>query len=324
MKFIKFILAGATLMCNIALANGPIELIVPFPPGGAAGNLSHVMAEILTENGLPTIVVNKPGADATIGTNFAAEAAPNGKTLFMGSGSTLSANVAFGVTGMKYNEKSFVPIMPLGEVGQVLIVLPNSPIKNYEQFKFYVKANPDKFFLGFWNTNYSKILYAWAEAEGLPRPTIIIYKGSAALELDVMGGQILAGVDPWTTPSQLFAGGKLGVLAGFTNDVISQIKDIDPKNPSVSIAKNHPELAFSVWYGLYAPAGTPMEITTKINTILNAALKHPKWKEKMAKFYLKNYGGNPDKLIEWQQRDLKTLRRIRAQENAENKTGVDK
>lgn len=310
MKISKFIVSGLVMLSSWAWAQKPIELVVPFPPGGVSGNLAHAIAEMLTENGMHTIVINKPGADATIGANYAAAAEPNGKTLFMGAGSSMAANIAFGVPGMKYNEKSFVPVTPMGQVGQVLIVPPNSPFKNYEQFKFYVRKNPEKFFVGFWHNNYSKILYAWAEAEGLPKPTVVVYKGGAAMELAVMSGEILCAVDPWTTPSQLYAGKKINVIAGFTDGVIPQIHAVDPKNPSISIAKQHPEIAFAVWYGVYAPAGTPPETVQKINTIMNKAFLDPKWKEKMSRFYLTNYGGSPEKLIDWQRRDIKNLQKF--------------
>jgi tripartite-type tricarboxylate transporter receptor subunit TctC len=310
MKLSKFVLSGLVMLSSWAWAQKPIELIVPFPPGGVSGNLAVVVAEMLNENGRKTIVLNKPGADATIGANYAAKAKPDGQTLFLGAGSSMSANVAFGVPGMEYSDKSFVPVVPLGEVGQVLITQPNSPIKNYEQFKAFVRANPEKFNLGFWNTNYSKILLAWAEAEGLPKPNIIIYKGGAPMLTDVMGGHVQFAVDPWTTSGPLYKGNKIDVIAGFANSVIPEIKKANPKSQAVSIAQNRPELTFSVWYGLYVPAGTPDAVIFDLSQHLNWALRQDKWREKMEQFTLKNYGGGTETLIAWQQRDLKTLRRF--------------
>lgn len=307
MNIFKFILCSLALSSSLAWAQKPIELVVPMPPGGVSGNLAVLVAEMLTENGRKTMVVNKPGADAVIGANYAAKAKPDGKTLFLGAGSSMAANVAFGMPGMEYTDKSFIPVIPLGEVGQVLITQPNSSIKTYEQFKEFVKANPTKFNLGFWNTNYSKILLAWAEAEGLPKPNIVIYKGGAAMLTDVMGGHIQFAVDPWATSGPLYQGNKIDIIAGFANSVIPEIKKVNPKSQVVSIAQTRPELTFSVWYGIYVPAGTPDAVVFDLSQHLNWALRQDKWREKMDKFSLKHYGGGSEALIAWQQRDIRTL-----------------
>jgi tripartite-type tricarboxylate transporter receptor subunit TctC len=310
--FIQSLILSLSLLAGTVIANTkPTEIIVPFATGGTGSNIAQLIADILTEKGQPTIVVNKPGADAVIGANYAAKAAPDGKTLFFGAGSSLAANIAFNAQGMEYNEKSFTPIVPLGTLGWVIYIPPNLPIKNLDQLKFYIKANPEKFNIGFWNNNYAKLLLAWAEAEGLPRPQIVNYKGGAPLMTDVMGGHVLMGVDNWFIVSQNYAAGKLNVIASFDNKIVKDIQSVKNNKDVVSITDRFPQFNFTVWYGLYAPTGTSKSVIDTINQTVNSALKEPKYAERAQAFKLNNFGGDIKLLHEWQQRDLKMLNQVK-------------
>lgn len=313
-SFVQQVILAMAFVCGIVWAqNKPTEIVVPFAAGGTGSNIAQVVADILTEKGRPTIVVNKPGADAVIGANYAAKAAPDGRTLFFGAGSSLAANIAFNAPGMEYNEKSFTPIVPLGTLGWVIYTPPNLPIRNLEQLKFYIKANPDKFNIGFWNNNYAKLLLAWAEAEGLPRPTIVNYKGGAPLMTDVMGGHVLMGVDNWFIVSQNYAAGKLNVIASFDSKIVKDIRSVRNNQDVVSITDRFPQFNFTVWYGLYAPAGTPQTLIDELNATINKALQEPKYAERARAFKLNNFGGDVRLLGQWQQRDLKMLNQVKNQ-----------
>jgi tripartite-type tricarboxylate transporter receptor subunit TctC len=307
MKFLATILL---FVSSAVFAAQPIEIIVPYPPGGATDTLGRMVGQIFNEKGMPTIVVNKPGADAVIGTNFASKAKPDGRTLLVGATGAFDANIAFKAPGMEYDEKSFVPITPLANISYVLAVPASSPIKNYEQFKFYVRANPEKFNLAFWNANTANIFYDWAKKENLPRPNIILYKGSGPQMIDLVGGHVPFAWDTWLAMATQFKADNVRIIATLDKGGLAVVKKLKPGNESIAISDTHPDLGIGVWYGLWAPAGTPKATLVEMHKIINAAFKEPKYQETMEKLNIKIYGGTAESLVEKQSRNLKTLRRI--------------
>ena len=293
----------------MALAT-PIEIVVPYPPGGATDSLGRIVVEIFNEHGMSSIVVNKPGADAVIGANYAAKGKPDGKTLFVGATGALDANIAFKAQGMEYTDKSFIPIIPLANISYVLAVPASSPIKNYEQFKFYVQANPDKFNLAFWNANTANIFYDWAKKEGLPKPNIILYKGSGPQMIDLVGGHVPFAYDTWLAMAPMYEADKVRIIATLDRGGLAVVKKLKPGNESIAISDRHPDLNVGVWYGLWAPAGTPKSTVDEMNKIINTALKEPKYREKMDLLNIKIYGGTSESLLVLQKRNLQTLQRI--------------
>lgn len=316
MKRILFLLLSMAIaiygtQVNAAEINDkPIEIIVPFPPGGATDSLGRIAAEILTEAGRPAVVINKPGADAVIGANYAAKARPDGRTLFVGATGALDANIAFRAPGIEYTEKSFVPIVPLTNLSYVLAVPASSPIKTYEEFKAYVRANPNRFDLAFWNANTANIFYDWARRENLPKPNIILYKGSGPQVVDLVGGHIPFAWDTWFAIAPQFKADKVRVIATLTKEGSAVIKKIKPDNPSIDISSLHPELNVGVWYGLWAPAGTPKSQIDEINAIINRAFKEAKYQEKSEAIDIRLAGGTAEILEILQKRNLRILRRI--------------
>ena len=306
MKKLLVLLAFVTAAAQAA----PIEIVVPYPPGGATDSLGRIVSEILTEHGMPSMVVNKPGADAVIGANYAAKGRPDGKTLFVGATGALDANIAFHAQGMEYTDKSFVPIIPLANISYVLAVPASSPIKNYEQFKFYVRAHPDKFNLAFWNANTANIFIDWAKKENLPKPNIILYKGSGPQMIDLVGGHVPFAYDTWLAMAPMYEADKVRIIATLDKGGLSVVKKLKPSNESIAISDRHPDLDVGVWYGLWAPTGTPKATIDELNRIINTALKEPKYREKMDMLNIKTYGGTADSLLVLQKRNLQILRRI--------------
>jgi tripartite-type tricarboxylate transporter receptor subunit TctC len=256
------------------------------------------------------VVINKPGADAVIGANYAAKGRPNGETLLVGATGALDANFAFKAPGMEYTDKTFVPIVPLANISYVLAVPASSPIKNYEQFKFYVRANPDQFNLAFWNANTANIFYDWAKKEKLPRPNIIFYKGSGPQMVDLVGGHVPFAFDTWLAMAPMFESDKVRVIATLDKAGLAVIKHIKPDNQSIAISDIHPDLNVGVWYGLWAPAGTPKNTVAEMNRLINTALLTPKYRERMETLNIKTYGGSAESLNILQKRNLRTLERI--------------
>jgi tripartite-type tricarboxylate transporter receptor subunit TctC len=297
-------------LCFNAWATQSIEIVVPYPPGGATDKLARVVDQILNDNNIKSYVTNKAGADGVIGGNFAARARPDGKTVFMSGTGLLDANIAFRATGIEYNERSFVPIVPVANVSYVLTVKKGMPIDTYEKFKFYVRANPERFNIGFWNANTARIFTEWARVEGLPRPNIIMYKGSGPMMIDVLGGHVDFAWDTWVSAAPHFEANKLNIIATLDNQGQEVIRKINPASEVVSIAQKHPELGIGVWYGLWAPAGTPPEVIRQLNTVINQAFKKPQYQQILEGMNVRKYGGTAESLGRLQSRNFDTLKRL--------------
>ena len=309
----KKILTLLLLACSLqatAQSVKPIEIVVPFGPGGLASIMGLMTAEILYNNKIPTVIIHKPGADGTIGANIVAHAVPDGRTLLLGTSSVLSSNLVFNVPGMEYTEKSFVPIVPLGKTGLVLVTHEKNPIKNLDMLKFYVQANPEKFNIGVWNTNLGKIMQDWARREGLPAPQIVAYKGSNQLLPDVVGGHVLLGFDTWPAVLPLAKDQKLQVLATLDKSVTREVKAIKPQQDIVNISQSYPDLEFSIWYGLFAATGTSSQLLQQLNTVINNELQKDSYRQKLRNMDITDYGGTAESLQATQRRSIQIMNRL--------------
>jgi tripartite-type tricarboxylate transporter receptor subunit TctC len=295
--------------------NKPIEIVVPQGPGGNASNQAQLVAEILNDYGWSAFVVNKGGADQVIGTNYAAKAKPDGYTLLLGSSASITGNVVFNAPGIEYTENSFVPIVLTNKLSVVIAVPYNSPIKNYEQLKFYMKSNPNKFVMGTFNSKYSSVFKFIATKEGFPDVIPVPYKGSSQLVVDLVGDNIPLAFDLYTAPMRpmLFAN-KARVIAVLDNANIKEIQALTPNEHITDLSRKYPDLEFSYWNGLFAPAGTPEPIIAEINRVINDAIRTPKYREKLKIANYNGTGGTPEKLGQIVQRDLINLRKFSAQQ----------
>ena len=289
-----------------------IEIVVPYPPGGATDKWGRVLDEIFQNHGWKSVVLNKPGADTVIGSNYVAAAKPDGHTIYVGGNGFIDSNIAFKqkAPGIEYTENSFDPIISLGAGTLVLAVANNVPVTNYTEFKQYVKQNPEKFNLGFWNTYTGNIFYEWAKKEGLPRPNMIFYKGSAPQTLDITGGHIPFVFDSYAAMSQLYQAGKVKIIATLDKKGVAIVQKDMPGARIVSIADRVSGVDMPTWYGLYAPAGTPREVITEINSVINSALQNPRYIKDIEMLHIANFGGTPDDQRQVQTKVLNIMRNV--------------
>ena len=317
----KYVIMVLMLFCNLGLvaasdtwpnANRHIEIIVPYPPGGATDKWGRVINEIFILHGWKSVVINRPGGDTVIGSNYVAAAKPDGYTLYVGGNGFIDANIAFKqkAPGIEYNENSFAPIIPLGTGTAVLAVSKDLPVNSYNEFKQYVKNNPEKFNLGFWNSYTANIFYEWAKKEGLPRPNIILYKGSAPQVADLLGGHIPFVFDTFTAMSPHYNAGKIKILAVLDSRGLDLVKKTNADANIVSLAHIHDILDVPIWYGLYAPSNVPTEIILKINRLLNDSFKNSKHTDHIRSLHIANFGGTPQQQQQLQAGILKNMRNI--------------
>lgn len=297
-KIVFGILFASFCICAFAQSwnpPGPIQIVVPYTPGGSTDKWARVVSRIFSDRGWENYVDNKPGADTTIGSNLVANAVPDGRTLYLSGIGFLDANIAFKTQpeGIRYTEQSFTDIVPLGSGTLVLAVANNVPVNNYQEFKEYVKKHPKEFNLGFFNQYIANAFFLWARKENLPAPTMIMYKGSSPLDADLLGGQIPFAFDTYNTIQPLQAAKKVKVIAVLDSVGYNLIKQAQPDTNLFNISKVYPELSIPIPYGLAGPAGLSKEAVYEINRVINAALKDPKYTKEMSDMWISVRGGTP-------------------------------
>lgn len=296
--FLTMLISGLAIGDTSWQPPGPIKIIVPYAPGGSTDKWGRLISKILSDRGWENYIENKPGADTTIASNFVAESKPDGTTLYLSGVGFLDANISFKQRpdGIKYTEQSFTDIVPVGSGTLVLAVANNVPVNNYSEFKDYARKNPNKFNLGFFNQYISNLFYVWARKEGLPQPAVIMYKGSAPLDADLIGGQIPFAFDTYNTIAPFHQAGKVKVIAVLDTVGYDVVKKANPKLELYSIAKHYPELSMPIYYGVSGPARMSPAAVKEINGVINTALKDPKYSKEMEDMFITVKGGSPQDL----------------------------
>ncbi|WP_051356598.1 Bug family tripartite tricarboxylate transporter substrate binding protein [Azorhizobium doebereinerae] len=306
--FAAALAAGLTLGSGLTLGAGGaaaetawplrnITIIVPYSAGGATDILARKVAEGLTTIlGKTVIVDNRPGAGATLGTTLAANAKPDGYTLFLGQVSShgIAPNL---YTTLKYDPvKSFVPIVYLDAIPNILVVNKNLPVNTVDELIAYAKANPDK--LNYASSGIGASTHLSGEmfkAKTGIQMTHIPFPGSAQAITSVIGGQTQLMFDNMPSAYQYVLSGDLKALAITT----LQRSPLAPNIPTVAEAAKSVDLSTfeaTSWFGLFAPAGTPKEVVARVNAATNELLKKPE----MIKFLHDSGavvgGGTPEEL----------------------------
>lgn len=252
----------------------PIRVIVPFAPGGSTDIIARIVTQRMAQElGQPLVVENKGGAGGAIGAAEAARADADGYTLSIATVSTMAVNPACRPNDLPYNPiKDFQPVTNFANTANVVAVNPKFPAKDFAGFLEELKKNPGKYSYG--SSGTCGVLHLMGESFKMATGTDIVhvpYKGSGPAVADAVGGQIELIFDNLPSSMAQIQAGKLRAMAIAWPKRIDAIKDV----PTFAEA-GFPVLNQPVWYGLLAPAGTPMEIVNKLRDAAVVALKDPK------------------------------------------------
>jgi len=257
----------------------PISIVVPFSAGGPTDRVARDLAEALRKplGGVSILIDNVAGAGSSIGTNKVAKAAPDGYTLLvahigMSTMPALYRNLPFKV------ESDFEYLGMINDVPMTLIGRPTLPAKNYKELVTWIGQNKGKINLGNAGLGAASHLCGLMFQTALQTDmTTVPYKGTAPAMTDLMGGQIDLMCDQTTNTTQQIEGKKVIAYAVTTAKPLTTpvLKDL-PTLQSAGLK----DFEVTIWHGLYAPKGTPAEVTAKINAALKVALKDPEFVKK--------------------------------------------
>ena len=269
--------------------NQPIRLIVPWPPGGGVDTSARIIAQPLSERlGQSIVIDNRPGAGGNIGTEVAAKSKPDGYTLLMGSSSPNAINIHIYPKLPFEPLKDFASIVYVTAVPNILVVPGNAPANSAQELMAYIKANPGKVNYGSAGVGSSQHLAAsmLIAATGI-NIVHVPYKGTGPAETDLIAGHIAMMLDT-TACLPFVAGGRMKALA-----VASKARNPALPNVPTFDEIGIPGVYSSAWYGIMAPAGVPPEVVTRINAEVNALLKTPEVRKRIADFGGEPGGGTP-------------------------------
>jgi len=265
----------------------PIRLVVPFTPAGSTTLLARMISEHLSpQYGQQVLVDNKPGAGAHLGAEFVARAPADGYTFLFGTIGIHAASAIY--PKLNYDPaKDLDPVIILVDLPLVLVVHPNSPMKNVAEFVAAAKAKPGD--INFSSAGSGSSTHLTGELFALMagvKMTHIPYKGSAPAMQDVMGNQVHAMFEQLPTVLPQIQGGRLKPLGVTSKARLPQLPEI----PTIAEA-GVPGYESTSWFTIAAPAKTPAAIIQKMNADLNAMLKTPAFVTRLAGLGMTPVGG---------------------------------
>ena len=288
--------AACALLMHGAIAqtypSKAIRFIMPYPPGGSSDILARPIANEMSRSlGQSVLIDYKPGAGSTIGADAVAKSPPDGYTMVM----LLTAhavNVSL-MPKLPYDTiKDFSPITLAATLPLVVVVNSQAPINTLQDLIKSAKANPGKLNYGSagpGNTSHLSVEF-FKSVVGADL-THVPYKGSGPAVAGLLGREVDLMFDSLSSSLAQIQGGKFRALAVST----AKRSHVLPQVPTVQEA-GVPGFDISVWYGIFAAAGTPSAIVQKLNAEFIKAMAQPKAKEAIEGYGYQIVGSTPAQL----------------------------
>lgn len=235
----------------------PVQLVIPFPAGGAVDIVGRLVAKGLGEQlGQTVLADNRPGAGTVVGAAAVAKATPDGYTLLISSGSTFTINPAINPKLPYDPQKSFEPLGMTARVPLILLAHPSVPADGLAALVAAIRTTPDKFVYGTFGNGTTghfagEMLWERAGVKLLHVP----YKGSAPAMTDLIGGQIPLTIDTVAAALPQLKAGKVKAIAVLGEARAPQL----PEVPTVA-ESGYPGFAADSWLAVVAPRGLPADV----------------------------------------------------------------
>ena len=285
-----------------------VRVIVPFAAAGGTDIMARSLAQRFSESmGQQFVVENRPGANALLGTEAVAKAAPDGHTLLMTTNiftinPWLYPNVPFNV------ERDFAPITLAGSAPNLLAAHPSLPVRNVRELVTLATTQPGRLTIAAAGLGTPSHLAAeLLKQSGKMDLLIVQYKGSGSSLNDLIGGQVAMSFGTLPSLVPFVKSGRVRALAvsGLTRS---------PSAPEVpTVAETLPGFDVLTWYGLFAPAGTPRDVIARLHAETVQALAAPDVKQRLAAQGFDADGNTPEQFTQVIRRDLARWQKVIAE-----------
>ena len=246
----------------------PIRLIVPFPPGGLVDTMARLVGPRLAQElGQAVVIDNKPGVGGNLGAAEVARSAPDGYVLLMASPPLTISPALYAV--MPYKPEQIMPVGLLGRVPNVLLVNPKSGVNTVEELLAKAKSIPGK--LNYASNGNGTSLHLSAELLKSSTSTFIThipYRGAAQAVTGLIAGEVDMMFENLPSVLGQIQGGSVKALAVTTRTRNKTIASV----PTLA-ESGLPDFDVSAWYGLAAPAGTPVAVVARLEQALEKIIR---------------------------------------------------
>lgn len=277
----------------------PIRLIVPYPPGGPLDIVARALAD-KAHDALGTVIVdNRPGAGGNLGADLVAKAAPDGTTIVMGAVATHAINPWL-FKKMPYDAlHDFTPITGVAQVPNVLVMNAANAerlgIRTVADLVGYAKKNPGKLNYGSGgNGSAGHLAGEMFKAQAGVFMVHIPYAGGNPAQLALLSGQVDLNFDNLAAASANIKSGKLRAIAVTTTQRSSAMPEV-PTIAEGGKALGLAQFDINTWFGLFAPAKLPPDVTAKLNKAFVDALASPDLKTRLAGLMAESLASTPEK-----------------------------
>ena len=273
-------LATAAAGALAAYPDRPIILIVPFAPGGSSDIIARTIApELSAKLGQSIVVENTAGAGGVLGMTRAVRSPADGYSLLLGSGSEVLINKLINPALQFDGLKDLKPVVFVGTGPMVLVGKKALPPNTVPELIAYAKD--EKNILNFASAGNGTPMHVAGELFNLKAGTKIShipYRGASPALVDVMGGQIELGISTLTAAQSFIKAGKIkayGVLG-------REKSPLAPDIPAIGQVPGLEAVDLGVWFGLFVPAKTPADVSSKLEAAARAVMANPEIVKKLA------------------------------------------
>jgi tripartite-type tricarboxylate transporter receptor subunit TctC len=265
-------LASAVSPARAQQSGQPIRLLVGYSAGGPVDGGARLIAPLLSrELGVPVVVENKPGANATLAGDMVAKAGSDPSLLWFAASPTvtISPNV---MRRMSFDPaRDLKPLAPVVSYYNVLVINRDLPFKSFNDLIGYARANPGKVTYGSAGIGGSNHLCGELLAlRTQTRMTHVPYKGNAPAMTDVIGGQLTMMFDIISTARPHIAGGRVRAIAVTSPQRNPSLPDV----PTL-IEAGVPDFDVGGWFAVYGPPGLADTAASRITEAIRRTLEQP-------------------------------------------------
>jgi tripartite-type tricarboxylate transporter receptor subunit TctC len=309
MRGLVSVIAGLAC-CGLALAQDypakPVRILISHSAGSSPDLVMRVVADRLSRSlGQQFFIENKPGAESVIGAEAAAHSAPDGYTLYAGSGDAMVVN-RFRFKSLSYDaDKEFTPIANVIDSAPFVVALhPDVPAKTFQELISVAKSRPGQLSYGF-TIGVSDILGRWINKTAGVEFARVPYRQNPQAVQDALTGQIQVLLISWPSVEQFVKAGKLRVIA------VSSDKRFPTLPETPTIAETYPGLVVEGWFALYGPVGVPLAVIQRLQPELDRILRDPEVLQRVQSYGFTTSGAQtPAWVLAHMQEDVARWRKI--------------
>jgi len=292
-------------VCAAPFPSKPINLIVPYPPGGAVDPIARLYAEKISQNwGVPVVVLNRPGAGTTIGLNQAAKAEPDGDTVVLATASITSNAPLY--RSLPYDTlKDFTYLSMAGMIPLAITANPRTPVNSLDELVDRLKRQPGS--LTYSSSGNGTIIHLGGELfKSLAGVDMVHvpYKGSGPSVMAGVAGEVDLTFDSVFLMGPQVQAGKLKYIAVASAKRLKSLPEVP------AIGEKYPGYFVTSWVGFMGPAGIPRDIADAWAKEIARVAALPDVSERLASLGVESVSSTPREFSSFVESEIRKWEKV--------------